>query len=78
MNTDIEEGLKRNYSQPFWRYVKSRLQNKLGVEHIIMLTSFVSDKLAKAQILPKTLLSVLIRENGDPAPEIKNHTTLTS
>jgi hypothetical protein len=72
VNTTIEEGLQTNNPKPFWRYVKSRRQDNLGVAPLKKGPSLLSDSLSKAQILLTQFKSVFTKDDGSPPPEMKD------
>ena len=77
INTTIEEGLKENNSKPFWRYIKSRRQDNVGVSPLKKGPSLFSDSLSKAQILLEQFCSVFTRDDDAPPPEMKSPSSPT-
>ena len=75
INTMIEEGLKNNDSKPFWRYIKSRKQDNIGVSPLKDRGTLTSDSLQKANILLSQFQSVFTKEDSTEAlPELQSAT----
>lgn len=70
INTIITDGLKTNNSKPFWRYIKSRKQDNIGVAPLKKNGSLVSDTKAKAEILVDQFKSVFTRDSNAPMPHL--------
>jgi hypothetical protein len=51
INDTIMEGLQNNNSKPFWKYVKSRKQDNIGVSSLKSNGQLVNDSKGKADIL---------------------------
>jgi hypothetical protein len=60
INDRIQEGLKNNDSKPFWRYIKARKQDNIGVSPLK--ETLTSDSLQKANILLQQFQSVFTKE----------------
>ena len=73
VNEIIEEGLRSNNCKPFWRYVKSRKQDNIGVAPLKDNTNLVSDSKGKAKILLKQFQSVFTPEDKSPLPPLKDN-----
>ena len=61
MNSVITDGLQRNDTKPFWKYVKSKKQDNIGVAPLKVNGSLCSDGKGKANILVKQFKSVFTR-----------------
>lgn len=72
VNSTILDGLKEKNSKPFWRYVKSRRKDNIGVAPLKKGPSMYSDALSKASILLDQFCSVFTKDTDDsvPAPEL--------
>jgi hypothetical protein len=62
INDRIEEGLNNNDSKPFWRYIKARKQDNIGVSPLKEKDTLTSDSLQKANILLQQFQSVFTKE----------------
>ena len=60
INDVIQKGLTENNPKPFWRYVKSRRQDSVGVSPLKKMGQLVNDSKEKAQLLVKQFLSVFL------------------
>lgn len=70
INNILIEGLERNDSKPFWKYVKSKKQENIGVAPLRKGSNLNSDSLAKAQILSDQFRSVFTKaDNSRPTLE---------
>ena len=73
INNTIEEGLKSNNMKPFWRYIKSRNQDNIGVSPLKEKGALASDSLQKANILLRQFQSVFTQDRVDePLPTVKD------
>ena len=50
INTSILEGMEKNNSKPFWKYVKSRKQDNIGVAPLKDKGHLINNSKEKAQI----------------------------
>ena len=64
----IQKGLTDNNSKPFWRYVKSRRQDSVGVSPLKKMGQLVNDGKGKAQILVEQFQSVFTRDDDQQTP----------
>ena len=71
INDVIQKGLDENNSKPFWRYVKSRRQDSVGVPPLKKMGQLVNATKEKAQIMVEQFQSVFTRENDDLLPDTK-------
>ena len=67
-NKTIEEGLAQNNSKPFWRYIKSKKQENIGVSPLKDGGKLYSDSQSKADILLKQFSSVFTRSTSSVMP----------
>ena len=76
INNTIIEGLENNNSKPFWKYIKSRKQDNIGVSPLKLGTQLVTDGKEKAEILVKQFQSVFTTDKSDSLPtttkQVKN------
>ncbi|WAQ98000.1 hypothetical protein MAR_022373 [Mya arenaria] len=66
INNTIQKGLEENNSKPFWRYVKSRRQDSVGVAPLKKAGRLVNNGKEKAQILVDQFKSVFTRDDSNP------------
>ena len=71
INNVIQKGLNENNSKPFWRYVKSRRQDNVGVSPLKKMGQYVNDSKEKAQILVEQFQSVFTRDDDQQLPDTK-------
>ena len=67
VNKTIQEVFENNNSKPFWRYIKSKRQDNIGIAPLKQKGSLFSDRKDKAQILVDQFRSVftIIIINGN-------------
>ena len=70
INSSIEKGLQEHNSKPFWRYVKSRRQDSVGVAPLKNGPNLHSDSASKARLLLNQFCSVFTKDNDIPPPEM--------
>ena len=58
VNETIEKGLSENNSKPFWRYVKSKKEDNLGISPLLSAGKLVGDSAHKAKLLVNQFSSV--------------------
>ena len=58
------EGLENNNPKPFWKYIKSRKQDNIGVAPLKTNGQLVNDSKGKAEILMRQFKSVFTREQN--------------
>ena len=51
INSTINEGLQSNNSKPFWKYIKSKKQDNIGVSPLKQGVQLVTNSKEKAEIL---------------------------
>ena len=72
INDTIQKGLDDNNTKPFWRYVKSRRQDSVGVAPLKEMGQLLNDSKDKAQILVDQFKSVFTQHKNDSfLPEVK-------
>ena len=70
INNTITQGLQTNNSKPFWKYIKSRKQDNIGVAPLKKNGSLVCDSKEKAEILLDQFQSVFTRDGGSAPPHL--------
>jgi hypothetical protein len=70
INNTIEAGFQQNDTKPFWRYVKSRRQDNVGVAPLKDGPTLFSDTVTKASILLKQFCSVFTKDDGSGIPKM--------
>ena len=73
INDTIMEGLQNNNSKPFWKYVKSRKQDNIGVSSLKSNGQLVNDSKGKADILINQFKSVFTKEENETLPKTTKH-----
>ena len=71
INNVIQKGLSENNSKPFWRYVKSRRQDSIGVSPLKKMGQLVNDGKGKAQLLVEQFQSVFTCDDDQQLPDTK-------
>ena len=71
INTVIQKGLTENNPKSFWRYVKSRRQDSVGVSPLKKMGQLVHDSKQKAQLLVKQFQSVFTCDDDQQLPDTK-------
>ena len=61
INKTIQDGLDNNNSKPFWRYIKSKRQDNIGVAPMKRKGNLYSESKDKAQILVEQFYSVFTK-----------------
>jgi hypothetical protein len=69
VNEFIQEGLENNNTKPFWRYVKSRKQDKIGVSPLKSNGQLLSDGKSKAE----AHFSGVFMRNNSETPVLKTN-----
>ena len=77
VNFILQEGLESNDSKPFWRYVKSKQQDTVGVSPLKVDSQLHSEATAKADILNKQFKSVFTppQSAADNIPKLSSPKT---
>ena len=70
INNTITQRLQTNNSKPFWKYIKSRKQDNIGVAPLEKNGSLVCDSKEKAEILLDQFQSVFTRDGGSAPPHL--------
>ena len=75
VKNSIEQGLLENNTKPFWRYVKSRRQDNIGISPLLDTSGIPhSDSKGKAQILLKQFCSVFTENlNSNQTHQTNRH-----
>ncbi|KAK3088908.1 hypothetical protein FSP39_025302 [Pinctada imbricata] len=68
INTAIIEGMDKNNSKPFWKYVKSRKQDNIGVTPLKFKSQLINDSKHKAKLLLDQFASVFTKEKASNMP----------
>ena len=74
INSVIQEGLDNNYSKPFWKYVKCRKQDNIGVSPLKQKGNLISDSKSKADILVEQFQSEFTKLTDSIMPNMSNRT----
>ena len=73
INTILDESLKEGNSKPFWKYIKSKRVDNIGVSGLKENGILYEDSKSKAEILLKQFTSVFTKEDTSaPLPDIKD------
>ncbi|XP_052780575.1 uncharacterized protein LOC128217460 [Mya arenaria] len=72
VNDIINEGLKSNNTKPFWRFIKSKKEDNVGVAPLKDKGHLTSDSKTKAELLVKHFESVFTSEHVEQLPEFPN------
>ena len=70
VNNILLQGLENDNTKPFWRYVKSRRQDSVGVAPLRVSGKLHSDSKEKANILNDQFKSVFTPESDAPLPDL--------
>ena len=70
VNNTIQDGLENNNSKPFWRYVKAKQQDNIGVSPLKRKGQLLSDSRSKADILVNQFSSVFTRDSSSSMPSV--------
>ena len=68
VNNILIDGLESNNSKPFWRFVKSRRQDSVGVAPLKDEGILHTDSKEKAHILNRQFQRVFMQEDNSPLP----------
>jgi hypothetical protein len=82
INSTINEGLQSNNSKAFWKYIKSKKQDNIGVSPLKQGVQLVTNRKEKAEILIRQFQSVFTKDTSVNMPnttkQVRNSTpTLT-
>ena len=75
VNNVIQDGLAQNNTKPFWRYVKSKQQDNIGVSPLKRDGVLHSDNKSKAEILLNQFSSVFTRAISQVMPVVSRRVT---
>ena len=70
VNKILSDGFERNDSKPFWRYVKAKRQERIGIAPLKVDGLLHNSAKDKAEILNKQFFSVFTPEVGDEIPSM--------
>ena len=65
------EGLSENNTKPFWRYIKAKKTDNLGVSPLLSKGKLHSESKSKAEILLNQFSSVFTKSTADTMPPVK-------
>ena len=71
-NTGASVPPRKNNTKPFWRYVKARRQDNIGVVPLKEGATLVSDSVSKTKILLKQFCSVFTKDDGSTLPQMES------
>ena len=71
VNKTINEGLAENNPKPFWKYIKSRKSDNIGVAPLKVKGKLESDPKKKAETLLSQFRSVFTTNESDELPPVK-------
>ena len=79
INNILVDGLDKNDTKPFWKYIQSKKQESIGVAPLRKGTQLNSDSKVKAQILNEQFQSVFTKED-DSCPQLEgpSHPPITT
>ena len=72
-NDIILKGLKFNNTKPFWKYIKSRKNDNIGVSSLKNIGKLVSDSKGKAEILIQQFKSIFTIDKSTAIPQTTKH-----
>ena len=72
INSVIQEGLDNKNSKPFWKYVKCKKQDNIGVSPLKQKGNLISDSKGKADILVEQFQSVFTKVKDSILPDLSN------
>ncbi len=70
INNTIQDGLENNNTKPFWRYIKSKRQDSVGIAPLKRLGNLVTDSKGKAEILVDQFKSVFTQDTSSTLPHM--------
>ena len=78
-NNVIQQGLEQNNTKPFWKLIKSKKQDNVGVSPLFKDGKLESGSQGKAEILLQQFSSVFTQKIPGPMPPVRNtvHNSLT-
>ena len=71
INQKILDGLSKNNTKPFWKYVKSKKTDSCGIPPLKKGNTLISEDREKAKILIEQFKSVFTPKNDRPLPEME-------
>ncbi|CAG2196522.1 unnamed protein product [Mytilus edulis] len=73
INDTILKGLESNNTKPFWKYIKSRKNDNIGVAPLKNKGKLISDSKGKAEILIQQFKSVFTIDKSTTIPDTTKH-----
>jgi len=71
LNKILLQGMQDQNNKPFWRYIKSRKQDNIGIAPLKSEGKLYSDSQSKAEILNCQFQQVFTREEDGPLPHLR-------
>ena len=71
INNILYDSLNNNDSMPFWKYIKAKKQDNVGISPLKRDGVLFNDKIDKAKILIDQFTSVFTQEDGNDFPTLK-------
>ncbi len=72
INNTINEGLKEDNTKPFWKYIKAKRQDNIGVSPLTNAGTLHVDSKSKAEILLNQFSSVFTKPTPAPMPALSS------
>ena len=73
VNQTIEDGLSQNNTKPFWRFVKSKKQDNVGISPLLHCGKLECDSKNKAEILLGQFSSVFTKIKDGVLPKVRKY-----
>ena len=70
INNTINDSLKQNNSKPFWKYVKSKKEDNIGVSPLKSENHLATEGTRKAEKLIDQFQSVFTKDDGSSVPSV--------
>ena len=71
INNVLEKSLEQGNNKPFWKYIKSKRNDNIGVASIKHNGQLFNDGKTKAELLNKQFKSVFTKDHSEPLPPLK-------
>ena len=65
INKNIQKGLDEQNTKPFWRYIKSRCQDLIGVAPLKKMGQLINDRKEQSQTLVEQFKSIFTIDSDD-------------
>ena len=72
LNDTITTGLAMKNTKPFWKYIKSKKQDNIGIAPLKQNGKLLSDGKSKAEILVQQFRSVFTKQSSKTLPDVAN------